>query len=97
MRDTEYKICGPTLAYDYYYIEFKNKLGFWCKYRLVPDWSPPPGSAFVVTYRKRSDAQNVITALQNGTTRNESTSMITESVILTSCIIIVIMCVVTAL
>ena len=90
----EYRVCEERPDY---HIEFKNKLGFWCKYRLVPDWSPSPGSHFVVTYKTRDDAQSVITELQSGALRNESTSMITESVILIFCVVTVILGVIAAL
>ena len=107
MSVMEYRICeekdsvyvsstGETQR-GLYIIKFKNILGFWCKYRLVPDWSPSPGSHFVVTYKTRDDAQSVITALQNGSKCNKSTSMITESVILAFCVVTVILGIIAAL
>jgi hypothetical protein len=77
-----------------YYIEFKNKLGFWCKYRRVPEWWPSP---LVVIFTLRKDAQSVITALQNGEIRNEGPSMIFISAIITIVVTTIVLSVITAL
>ncbi len=80
----KFKICKNKEAYidrkgnsiAGYHIEFKNKLGFWCKYKRIPDWSLVPGTPFVVTYISRKGAERVMTKLQNGTKCNEGVSIV---------------------
>ena len=85
----KFKICKNKEAYigrkgnsiAGYHIQFKNKLGPWCKYRRIPDWSPAPGTPFVVTYISRESAERVMTELQNGTKCNKGVSMVMVTVI----------------
>jgi hypothetical protein len=93
MRATEYRICEERPGY---HIEFKNKLGFWCKYRRVPSWSPPPGAPFVVTFGSHKDAESVITALQDGEICNEGPSFVMVGVIITLVLTSVMLGVITA-
>jgi hypothetical protein len=78
-----------------YHIEFKNKLGFWCKYRR----SHPsrPGALFVVTYLSRESAECTIKRLQNGQTCNEGPSMIMVSVIMSLLVTTLILCIIAVL
>lgn len=78
---TKYKICEEKSGS--YHIELKNKLGFWCKYRRIPFWSPPPGTPLVVEFSSYSDAERAVTLLQNGKLCNEGPSMVMIGVIVT--------------
>ncbi len=80
-----------------YHLEFKNKLGFWCKYRSVPDWSPSPGTPFVVTYVTRKSAEHVMKEVQNGTKCNEGISMIGVTVIVSLLVTVLALSVITLL